>query len=204
MDTNTALWFMLTPAGGVHAFSQSEPTPEQTCLQSLLTGDRALDLSDWTRASPLAAQLHSEALAKGWIQSLGRPMQGPDANLDDFLQHVIAALSGERRAVLASGEGFCLGRAGIEQDEADALSAAAADFGDFSTRQARRGWDGAATGFVSFHRDAEFLLPSVSFMPFWVDGTGYWLILGGEPLVNNPALVELFWGLKVAGTRFQR
>ncbi len=97
-----------------------------------------------------------------------------------------------------------MGRAGIEQDEADALSVAAADLGDFSTRQARRGWDGAATGFVSFHRDAEFLLPSVSFMPFWVDGTGYWLILGGEPLVNNPALVELFWGLKVAGTRFQR
>lgn len=204
MNTHATDWFMLTPAGGLYAFSRSDPDPEQACLQSLLTGDKALDLSEWTRASPLAPQVLSKAMANGWIQALARPMQGPDANLDDFLQHVIAALSGERRAVLASGEGFCLGRAGFEQDESDALSAAAADFGDFSARQARRGWHGAASGFVSFHQDPEFLLPSVSFMPFWVDGTGYWLILGGEPVVNNPALVELFWGLKVAGTRFQR
>jgi hypothetical protein len=63
------------------------------------------------------------------VQVLHRPLQGPDAKLDDFLQHVIASLSGERRAVLASEGGFCLGRSGIDQDEADALSAAAADYG---------------------------------------------------------------------------
>jgi hypothetical protein len=35
-----------------------------------------------------------------------------------------------------------------------------------------------------------------------VDGAGYWLVLGGEPLLNNPAMVELLWGIKAAGTRF--
>ncbi|NTV86779.1 MAG: hypothetical protein HGA21_08560, partial [Burkholderiaceae bacterium] len=40
------------------------------------------------------------------------------------------------------------------------------------------------------------------FIPFWVDGAGYWLVLAGEPLLNNPALVELLWGIKEAGTRF--
>ncbi|MEO6322731.1 MAG: hypothetical protein ABIR56_18800 [Polaromonas sp.] len=135
------------------------------------------------------------------MQPLLRPLQGPDARLDDFLPHVIASLSGERRAVLASDGGFCLGRAGVEQDEADALCAAAADYSDFAARQARRGWDGASR-YVAFHRDPEFLLPSHAFLPFWVDGAGYWLILMGEPLLNNPALVELFWGIKQAGTRF--
>lgn len=46
------------------------------------------------------------------------------------------------------------------------------------------------------------LLPEHVFLPFWVDGAGYWLILMGEPLLNNPALVELLWGIKQAGTRF--
>ena len=45
-------------------------------------------------------------------------------------------------------------------------------------------------------------MPSHAFLPFWVDEAGYWLIVMGEPLLNNPALVELFWGLKQAGTRF--
>jgi hypothetical protein len=46
------------------------------------------------------------------------------------------------------------------------------------------------------------LLPATTFMLFWVDGVGYWLILGGEPLLNNRALVELIWGIRVAGTKF--
>ena len=86
-------------------------------------------------------------------------------------------------------------------NEADALSAAAADYSDFAARQARRGWSGAK-GLVSFHIDADFLLPTFSFVPLWVDGAGYWLIVAGEPLLNNPALVELLWGVKAAGTRF--
>ena len=93
------------------------------------------------------------------------------------------------------------GRYQIDQDEADALSAAAADYSEFAARQARRGWAGASA-YVSFHSDVEFLLPDFSFVPFWVDGSGYWLVLAGEPLLNNPALVELLWGIKEAGNRF--
>lgn len=130
-----------------------------------------------------------------------RPLQGPDAKLDDFLQHVIASLSSERRVVLASDGGFCLGRSSIEQDEAEVLSAAAAYFGALATRQARRGWLGASK-YLSFHADPEFLLPNCSFVPFGVDDAGYWLVIMGEPLLNSPALVELLWGIKEAGTRF--
>jgi hypothetical protein len=194
-------WFILTPAGVLHAFARKLPDESELALQALLAGERTLDAAGWASSAAVTSSFVIQALEQGLVQRLDRPLQGPDANLDDFLQHVIASLSGERRAVLASEGGFCLGHAGVKQDEADALSAAAADYSDFAARQARRGWKGA-TGYVSFHTDSEFLLPSYSFIPFWVDGAGYWLVLGGEPLLNNPALVELLWGIKEAGTRF--
>jgi hypothetical protein len=201
MTTPATEWFMLTPAGALHAFARKQPDATELALQALLAGERTLDLAGWADKSATTPAMAEQAVAQGWVQRLQRPLQGPDANLDDFLQHVIASLSGERRAVLASEGGFCLGHTGMEQDEADTLSAAAADYSDFAARQARRGWEGA-TRYVSFHTDPEFLLPSYSFVPFWVDGAGYWLVVAAEPLLNNPALVELLWGIKQAGTRF--
>jgi hypothetical protein len=201
MTTPATEWFMLTPAGALHAFARKQPDTTELALQALLAGERTLDLAGWADKSATTPAMAEQAVAQGWVQRLQRPLQGPDANLDDFLQHVIASLSGERRAVLASEGGFCLGHTGMEQDEADTLSAAAADYSDFAARQARRGWEGA-TRYVSFHTDPEFLLPSYSFVPFWVDGAGYWLVVAAEPLLNNPALVELLWGIKQAGTRF--
>ena len=201
MTTTPTEWLILTPAGVLHAFARKEPDETELALQALLAGESSLDLPSWTEKAAAAPSIAAQALAQGWVQSLARPLQGPDAKLDDFLQHVMTSLSGERRAVLASEGGFCLGCSGMEQDEADVLSAAAADYSDFATRQARRGWQGASR-YVSFHTDPECLLPSYSFVPFWVDGAGYWLVRGGEPLLNNPALVELMWGIKEAGTRF--
>lgn len=201
MSTTSTEWFMLTPAGVLHAFAHKQPDATALALQALLATDRTLDAAGWAEKSELTPALLAQLVEAGWVQCLQRPLLGPDAKLDDFLQHVIASLSGERRAVLASEGGFCLGRTGVDQDEADTLSAAAADYADFAARQARRGWAGA-TQYVSFHADPECLLPSYSFFPFWVDGAGYWLVLAGEPLLNNQALVELLWGIKEAGTRF--
>ena len=144
MTSKASEWFMLTPAGVLHAFMKEAPGETELALQALLTGERALDAEAWAERSALAGSVATQAIQEGWVQVLQRPLQGPDAKLDDFLQHVIASLSGERRAVLASEGGFCLGRSGIDQDEADALSAAAADYSDFATRQARRGWRGLA------------------------------------------------------------
>lgn len=201
MSTTVAEWYLLTPAGVLHAFADKEPAPRELALQSLLSGERTLPAQTWCEQSEAAKAVQSQALTQGWIQVLPRPLQRPSAKLDDLLQHVIASLSGERRAVLASEGGFCLAHAGMTQDEAETLSAAAADYSSFATRQSRRGWQGAMR-YVSFHSDPELLLPSTSFLPFWVDGAGYWLVVAGEPLLNNPALVELVWVIKEAGTRF--
>ena len=81
------------------------------------------------------------------------------------------------------------------------MCVAAADYNEFGRRQRARGWQGASD-MVSFHRDLTLLLPVVSFVPLWIDGVDYSLVLGGEPLLNNPALVELIWAIKAAGGKY--
>ena len=195
-------WLILTPEGALKAFAAPTPGDDESALQTLLAQNHTPDAASWVAGAPGRAALATQALQQGWVELLARPLQGPDARLDDFLRHVIAPLSGERRAVLASDSGFCLGSTGMEHDEAETLSAALADFSQFAARQTSRGWQGA-NHYVSFYQEPSLLLPSYSFVPLWVDGSGYWLALAGEPLLNSPVLVELLWGLKLAGTRFQ-
>ncbi|RMX03554.1 hypothetical protein D8I35_16925 [Corticibacter populi] len=193
-------WLTLTPQGVLQAFGSAEPNELQLALQSLLRKELAVSKSEWSISTRHNAYLE-QARDQQWVQVLSAPVNGPDTRLSDFIRHVIAPLSGERRAVLASESGFCLDRVGVEQDEAEALSAAAADFSEYARRQARRGWQGASR-YVSFFDDPQLLLPSWSFVPIWVDGAGYWIIIGDEPLLNNLALVELVWGICLAGKRF--
>ena len=109
MTASASEWLILTPTGVLHAFARKQPDESALALQALLAGDTTLDLAGWARSAPSAPEIAAQALEQGWVQRLARPLQGPDAKLDDFLQYVIASLSGERRAVLASEGGFCLG-----------------------------------------------------------------------------------------------
>jgi len=37
----------------------------------------------------------------------------------------------------------------------------------------------------------------------WIDNDGYAVIIDGEPLTNNRAFVELIWGIKTSGLKFE-
>lgn len=191
----------LTPAGALWGYSRATPDRAQRCLQDILSGTRLPVASDWVEQSPEHAAVYALGKDRGWLQEIARDLHAPDVRLDDFLPHIIAGLSGERRAALASSGGFCVGHAGYALAEAEALCVAAADYSEFARRQRLRGWKGAG-GMTSFHDDAAMLIPTVSFVPFWIDGVDYCLVLGGEPLINHPALVELIWGIQSAGARF--
>ena len=194
-------YVMLTPAGALHAYA--DRAPDETCaaLQTLMPRGATLRRSAWLAQMASHTILLKRALHEGWVHEVGRELQAPDVRLDNYLPHAIAGLSGSRMAALASEDGFCLARVGYSQDEADTLCVAAADFFDFVARQKQRGFKGTGRA-VSFFEGIDLLLPTTTFMLFWVDGTGYWLIVGGEPLLNNRALVELIWGIRVAGTKF--
>ncbi|MFV0679130.1 hypothetical protein [Ottowia sp.] len=141
------------------------------------------------------------ALDAGWVHEVHRPLRVPNVRLDNYLPYVIAGLSSKRMAALGSGDGFCLARSGYTDDEAETLCAVAADFADFVQRQHGRGWTGSGRA-MSFFENNDMLMPSTSLVLFWVDEVSYWLILGGEPLINNTAFVELVWGLRAAGAKF--
>lgn len=194
-------YLMLTPAGALLAFADRTPDATSARLQTLVPRGSALRRSAWLAGDTERGALLEEGLRRGWLHEIERDLQAPNVALDDYLPHAIAGLSGSRMAALASDDGFCLARVGYAQDEADTLSVAAADFMDFVNRQKQRGYRGTGRA-VSFHESIDMLMPATTFTLFWVDGVGYWLILGGEPLLNNRALVELIWGIRVAGEKF--
>ncbi|TXH63720.1 MAG: hypothetical protein E6Q81_05330 [Thermomonas sp.] len=194
-------YLVLTPAGALHAYGERVPDETSAILQTLMPRGASLRRSAWLELAPEHRTVLARALYEGWVHEVQRELRAPDVRLDNYLPHAIAGLSGTRTAALASDEGFCLARVGYSVEEAETLCVVAADFFDFAKRQKQRGWTGTGRA-VSFHEGIDMLLPTTTLMLFWVDGTGYWLILGGEPLLNNRALVELIWGIRTAGTKF--
>lgn len=193
----------LTPSGTLYAHSRAVPDGDQAACQALLSAHRLPLVERWLAQGKGRAALLDKGLAAGWFQYVSRSLPSPELRLDDFIPHVIVGLSGERKAALASCGGFCVGHCGYSAAEAQLLCVAAADHCDFIARQQRRGCL-AFSPMVSFHDDPVMLMPSVSFIPFWVGGISHCLVIGGEPLLNVPAFVQLVWGLQVARTRFTR
>lgn len=199
MVQNEDKYVILTPAGVLYSFSAEKPNEQQASLQAMLPAEILLSAKQWAeRYSDLWLQ---DFIQEGWVELIDNQITSPHVQLDSFLPYVAASLSGSRRAAIASDEGFCLARIGFSQAEADTLCVAAADFYGFMTRQRQRGWgvDGQA---ISFFNNIDMLMPKTSFAFLWVNGTGYWLVLEDEPLLNNRAFVEMIWGIKATGERF--
>lgn len=195
-------YLILTPPGVLHAFADQNPNESAALLQTLLPKGVAVHRQDWEQAHADQLPLLQTAFANGWVQEVQRELRAPDVRLDNYLPHAIAGLSSTRSAALALEDGFCLARVGYSEEEADTWSVAAADFLSFIRRQKQRGFQGTGRA-ISFHDSIDMLMPSTTFLSFWVDGVGYWLIVGGEPLLNNRALVELVWGIRVAGMKYE-
>lgn len=191
---------VLTPAGVLHSFSQVNPTEQQLALQSMLAPEQTMTAQEWSeRYSEVWLDMFIE---EGWVELIEKPIIAPHVQLDDFLRYVSGGLSGSRRVTIGSDEGFCLAKMGFTQEEADTLCVAAADFFGFLQRQQQRGW--AVYGqAVSFFSCIDMLMPNTSFVFLWINNKGYWIIIEDEPLLNNRAFVELVWGIKATGERFE-
>lgn len=193
-------YVILTPAGVLHGFSHVNPSEQQLALQAMLAPEQTMSAFEWgERYSELWLDMFIE---EGWVEVVDKPIVAPHVQLDSFLRYVSASLSGSRRVAIGSDEGFCLAKMGFSQQEADTLCVAAADFFGFLQRQQQRGWvvHGHA---VSFFSTIDMLMPNTSFIFLWINNKGYWLIIEDEPLLNNRAFVELVWGIKATGERFE-
>lgn len=195
----TTNYVILTPEGVLHGFSQVEPSEQQLALQAMLAPEQTMTAHEWVeRYSEIWLDMFIE---EGWVEVVDKAIIAPHVQLDDFLRYVSASLSGSRRVAIGSDEGFCLAKMGFTQQEADTLCVAAADFFGFLQRQQQRGW--AVHGHaVSFFSTIDMLMPNTSFIFLWINNQGYWIIIEDEPLLNNRAFVELVWGIKATGERF--
>lgn len=193
-------YLTLTPAGVFRAFSQKEPTPQAQAMQSILNDSRSISKADWLEM--FSYEELAEIMQAGWVEEISVPLVAPAMALDEFLPYVVASLSGNRKAAIASNEGFCLAKIGYTQEEAERLSVAAADFFDFVMRQEQRGLSIAGRA-LSLFGEVDLLMPEVSFVFLWIDGTGYVLIASDEPLTNNQAFVQLIWAIKTSRLRFE-
>lgn len=201
MAEQSTNYVILTPAGVLHGFSHADPTEQQLALQAMLAPEQTMSAYEWSeRYSEVWLDMFIE---EGWVEVVEKPILAPHVQLDRFLRYVSASLSGSRRVAIGSEQGFCLAKMGFTQQEADTLCVAAADFSGFLQRQQQRGWvvHGHA---VSFFSGIDMLMPNTSFVFLWINNNGYCLIIEEEPLLNNRAFVELVWGIKATGERFER
>ena len=169
-------------------------------LQALLAEKVSIERLLWVQKYSEATL--AWALENGFVEVLSEPLVAPKMALDEFLPYVVASLSGSRKAAIASNEGFCLAKIGYSDEEADTLAVAAADFFDFVNRQEQRGLNISGQA-LSLFNEVDLIMPKISFVFLWIDGTGFVLILDGEPLTNNRAFVELVWAIKTSGLKFQ-
>lgn len=193
-------FLMLTPAGALLAHAEHAPDETATILQTLLPASGSVRRNAWLAQAPERRTVLARAMHEGWVHEIQRELQAPDARLDHYLPHAIAGLSSTRMAALASDDGFCIARSGYDEHEAEILSAITVEFFEFMRRQRQRGWK--SNGSISFYDSIDMLLPNTTMVPFWVDKVGYWFILGGEPLLNNRALVEVIWSIHTANKKF--
>lgn len=201
MPDQNEKYVILTPSGVLHGFSHVNPSEQQLALQAMLAPEQTMTAFEWgERYSEIWLDMFIE---EGWVEVVDKPIIAPHVQLDNFLRYVSASLSGSRRVAIGSDEGFCLAKMGFTQQEADTLCVAAADFFGFLQRQQQRGWvvHGHA---VSFFSTIDMLMPNTSFIFLWINNKGYWLIIEDEPLLNNRAFVELVWGIKATGERFEQ
>lgn len=198
MAQYTDKFVILTPAGVLESFSQAKPNEQQQALQAMLAPHTTLQADVWQeRYSELWLEMFME---EGWVELVDKALNAPNIALDKFLPYVAASLSGTRRAAIGTGDQICMARIGFSQKEAQDLCIAASDFFEFVKRQQERNWAIHGNA-VSFFQQVGMLMATVSVVFLWINGTGYWLVLEGEPLLNNRAFIELVWGIKATHER---
>ena len=98
MSATADPYLMLSPAGALYAFAQRQPDEVAAQLQTLMLQGQAQRRSSWLAQNPTHRVLLARALHEGWVQECERELQAPDTNLDNYLPHAIAGLSGNRTA----------------------------------------------------------------------------------------------------------
>lgn len=195
------LYLCPTPAGAYHAVVGAMPEAERRWLLALMSLDSSPPLhAETLRRLAGAAQgevfeLLQRLQRLGLVQGLPEALRIADQPLQAALSGLLARLAGEREGLLADDQGFCLAAHGLPQEQAEELAALAAELCKLRQRYASllaerlpRQADAWALVGAGGYSD-------LGFWPLRVGAQCFVLALGGRPVLNQQAIVELIWRL---------
>ncbi len=131
------------------------------------------------------------------LQGHSEPQRPPSGPLDQVLPSILKNLAGEGKALLADSQGFYIASHGYHHETAEELSALSADLGSLHQRHLQllnrnMGLRSSAWGLIDAGGTSE-----VGFWPLYIGEQRFVLVLGAEPCMNRPELVDLVWVLSL-------
>lgn len=200
----TGFFLQPTPAGAYYAVASPEPNPARDFLLRLMSTPSshkatAADLVRWTRAAT-----EQEALAvvfaaqeRGWLEGF-RQAQGPAPGpLEPIASQCLKLLSSTGNGLLSDARGCCIANQGFDEAGSEFLAAVSADIASMHERHGRALADASGTSTGAWALVDMAGNSRVGFWPLFVGQQRFVLALGGLPVLNHPALVELVWALTV-------
>ncbi len=193
-----------TPAGAYYAVGNPELNPERYLLLNLMSSPAsrrasAQDLVRWT-----GQQTEQEALAvayraqeRGWVEGFRQPQGPPPGSLEPIATRCLLSLSSTGHGLLSDAQGFCIASEGFDATASEFLAAVSADIASMHQRHARYLADASGTSTGAWALVDMAGNSRVGFWPLFVGEHRFVLALGGLPVLNHPALVEIVWALTI-------
>lgn len=197
------LYVTPSPAGAYYAAFSPERDLTRKVLFGLMSSEnsRPLEISalqdltgrDETETLEIVHRMQSMQLLQGFSEA----QQAPTGPLDSILPKILGDLAGDGKALLADSQGFYVASHGYHHETAEELSALSADLGNLHQRHLD-----LLSRNMSLHSSAWGLIDAggtseVGFWPLYIGSQRFVLVLGGEPNMNRPELVDLIWALSL-------
>lgn len=133
----------------------------------------------------------------GWLEGSEKKRKVPEGELEDMLPRLLMELSESGQALLADEQGSHVSSQGFTLKVADELSALSADI--LSVYESHKS---LLRKDLSLNTAAWSMIDSagngqICFWPLWIGKHRFVLVIKGEALLNQAALIQLIWLLSI-------
>lgn len=202
-ELDNELFVTPSPGGAFYAAFSPKQEVSRRVLFGLMGREKSvqLDIAALCELSQLdegdALELLYRMQSLHLLQGFNEPRRPPVGPLDQVLPLILKDLAGDSKALLADSQGFYIARHGYHHETAEELSALSADLGNLHQRHLQllnrnMSLQSSAWGLIDAGGTSE-----VGFWPLYIGAQRFVLVLGAEPCMNRPQLVDLIWALSL-------
>ena len=202
-ELESGLFVTPTPGGAYYAAFSPEQDVSRRVLFGLMREASSVPLETSTLCELTqldegdALDLLYRMQSMHLLQGHDEPQRPPAGPLDQVLPRILEDLAGEGKALLADSQGFYIASHAYHHETAEELSALSADLGSLHQRHLQllnrnMSLRSSAWGLIDAGGTSE-----VGFWPLYIGQQRFVLVLGAEPCMNRPQLVDLVWVLSL-------